>query len=1237
MPDRIVRRMLIDSSLSFVPFRTRRRLRLAPLFFVSGVLLCGSMGPAGAALRVAIEARPDPVRPGESIQVVVHLSNDGTTNVASATLSTTLPLQIEAFSEGLVTGISTCNGGADPVLCEPGESITSSFGTFQAGEGASISFPAVVLSGGSAPADGTVLTFTTTGTATGQTPAVANGSVVVESSPALDLTLEAERDPVRPGDSLTYFLHYANKSASTSLAGTLLSVPVPSGTTFGSASEGGVLNGGNVEWSIGTLAAGRSGMVAFTVAVVGGAVPGTRLAVDATIAGGAPMRTARAVARTRVQSVEELDLRIAPALDPAAPGEPQTTFLQLTNRATTTAGSVVVTLRLPDWIESFAENELIGLSDCNRGLDAALCEPGEQVVWSLGTLTAGQGQTLALPTRVRDDGLAPGEGELIGLHAIGSNSGNQYATAQRSFAVAETSPLVVSLEPDRSLVPPGDGLAYRLRFANRGLSASPSTELEVVLPPGASFVSATSGGAPSGERVVWSLGTLATGEAGEAGLVVDAPLGGPDGTALELRARLSNAASPAAESRAIALARTRASSEPVVALELAADPLAPGERFTGRVTISNASANASGSSTLYLVLPAAIEPFAETSLVGLAECNRGLDAALCEPGETIVWSFGSLSPGAARTGGFSTRVAAAPGAPPNGTLLRFDSIFLDSANRDAHATRAVPIETDGALALSLTEIRDPVETGAQIAYRIDLGHRRPVGVASDVFVEVPLPRGASFVEASDGGALVGDTLQWQPGDLAAGQARVLSFALAADPGLATGSLIEATAYASDAGIPAARATSTQATRVQTSAEQQVSIEVNPDPVAPGERFTALVTVGNRAAVNIGSATVWLALPDAVEAFGESLVVGLADCNRGADANACEPGETIEWAFGALNAGEGRTGAISLRVAQGLDAPETGDLLRLEANTADSANRSSNARAAIPVALDAGLTLAVDDESDPVHPGDALTYRLTLANTRSDPPSPGIVVRMRIPESTTFASASTGGVLDGDVVEWSPVDLNDLPSEVTLTVTVDPGAAEGGLIRGLAWVENAAAPVERAQAEVQTRVESALGLVLDIAADPMVVGPNEVVDLAFSVTNTSAINVGSVAVSARLPDFIVPFSETTLTPIADCNRGADATLCEPGEQIVWSLGTLNAGLTAVRNATVKLVEPEEGLPAGDVVRFEAIATNSINQEATATRSLPEPTTAAGLLAGLASLGAAARSRRTARFARARESS
>jgi uncharacterized repeat protein (TIGR01451 family) len=70
------------------------------------------------------------------------------------------------------------------------------------------------------------------------------------------------------GDNITYEITYGNTGAADAL-NTIITDPIPVGTTFVSADNGGVFAAGNVTWNIGTLAHGTSGLtVHFTVNLV---------------------------------------------------------------------------------------------------------------------------------------------------------------------------------------------------------------------------------------------------------------------------------------------------------------------------------------------------------------------------------------------------------------------------------------------------------------------------------------------------------------------------------------------------------------------------------------------------------------------------------------------------------------------------------------------------------------------------------------------------------------------------------------------------------------------------------------------------------------------------------------------------------------------------------------------------------------------------------------------------------
>ena len=170
-------------------------------------------GAAHANLRVFVEARPDPVQPGETMHVVFHVSNDGATALSTVTLESTVPAEVDAFPENWVTGIANCNAG-DASLCEPGEIISWSLGTLDPGEGLTVSYPGPIASGGSAPANGTIITIPATVNHFSGTPVVNSGTAIVDSAPVLDFALSADRHPVLPDTLLTYRLDYGNVDTS---------------------------------------------------------------------------------------------------------------------------------------------------------------------------------------------------------------------------------------------------------------------------------------------------------------------------------------------------------------------------------------------------------------------------------------------------------------------------------------------------------------------------------------------------------------------------------------------------------------------------------------------------------------------------------------------------------------------------------------------------------------------------------------------------------------------------------------------------------------------------------------------------------------------------------------------------------------------------------------------------------------------------------------------------------------
>jgi uncharacterized repeat protein (TIGR01451 family) len=173
-------------------------------------------------------------------------------------------------------------------------------------------------------------------------------NVVVDVGRALDLSVDEDADPVKPGASLTYRLSFGNRS-STTVTGSSLRFPLPAGVTFQSASDGGESLAGVVTWVLGDLVSGESGERRVTVSL-SGAPSGDLLRVEAAeitgTLGGQP-EDSRALAVTRVQSAPPLGLALELNPDPIGRGETMLVALTVSNRGATPLSNVQLQMRMP--------------------------------------------------------------------------------------------------------------------------------------------------------------------------------------------------------------------------------------------------------------------------------------------------------------------------------------------------------------------------------------------------------------------------------------------------------------------------------------------------------------------------------------------------------------------------------------------------------------------------------------------------------------------------------------------------------------------------------------------------------------------------------------------------------------------------------------------------------------------------------------------------------------------------
>ena len=220
----------------------------------------GTTVTSSPVLTVLASDSPDPVGAGQQLTYTLTYANSGNATAQNTLIHATLPVN--------TTFVSASNGG----VVSSGI-VTWSLGTLTTNIFGSVT---LVVRVGSPLQNGTILTLQTTTIESTQTAPAAGAPVTttVTSNPLLSLTVTDAPEPVLASANLTYTIAFSN-SGNSPATGCTLTAPVPSGTTFVSATGGGTPAGTTVTWGLGTLNAGVSGSVQMIVTVPASATSGS--------------------------------------------------------------------------------------------------------------------------------------------------------------------------------------------------------------------------------------------------------------------------------------------------------------------------------------------------------------------------------------------------------------------------------------------------------------------------------------------------------------------------------------------------------------------------------------------------------------------------------------------------------------------------------------------------------------------------------------------------------------------------------------------------------------------------------------------------------------------------------------------------------------------------------------------------------------------------------------------------
>jgi len=343
-----------------------------------------------------MQVHSDPAAPNQRLDVELTVSNTSAFPVSGAQLRLQFPMGTSVTDESNVTGLTDCEGGIGfASQCSPGEIAFWDLGTLAADETRTLYLPPITASAANLPS-GLLINWDASLTADNGDSLTESRTLRIEGAVPLRLMVDADRDPIAAGGRMTYTLTYGNTDGANS-TDTTLTFPLPAGSTFVSAIDGGSFNPGadEVEWYLRTLLPGTVGRVKVQADLPGGLASGTLVEVDAAELAGTIGGLSKSQQATNVAYIDntanDLQLSLTALTNPAAENTQVTVQLEVTNTSGSPVTGTQLRLQVPVGLQVFNEAIATDLTDCQGGIGATnQCSPGEIAFWNLDVLAAVQ-------------------------------------------------------------------------------------------------------------------------------------------------------------------------------------------------------------------------------------------------------------------------------------------------------------------------------------------------------------------------------------------------------------------------------------------------------------------------------------------------------------------------------------------------------------------------------------------------------------------------------------------------------------------------------------------------------------------------------------------------------------------------------------------------------------------------------------------------------------------------------
>lgn len=324
----------------------------------------------------------------------------------------------------------------------------------------------------------------------------------------------------------------------------------------------------------------------------------------------------------------------------------------------------------------------------------------------------------------------------------------------------------------------GSEIVYTILYSNQGNAPATGVIITDNLSGFLTFQEASDGGVyapgpPGGGRVTWSPPDLAAGASGSLTIKAlvktsgDYAPGDPDAIAAgSLIYNTANIESNEIDEEETIITTVGSGPNLVLTKSVQSNSAAPGGEIQYTLSCKNLGNAAATNVRIQDDLPDQTS-YVENSATGGGALNA----------RTLSWSLGNLAPGASGQVAYKAQVSV---LAKEGAVIANTGVLLSNETGGV-LSNEVLITVSGAFSLALKKTVSPasVRAGENLVFSI-LAENNGAMALSGITVADPLPHGATFVSADNGGVLDAQTVTWSIDALAPGQTQTLTLEVKTD-------------------------------------------------------------------------------------------------------------------------------------------------------------------------------------------------------------------------------------------------------------------------------------------------------------------------------------------------------------------------------------------------------------------------------------------------------------------------